>query len=442
MLTDFYRERFLPDIALEQPEIVGMSVSYFPQLIPTFLLAREIRKVSPGTHITLGGPVVTWGKDTMVRDAGGFSTLIDSFCVGEGEHCISRLVTTLGSSDSSPDFSSVPGLVWFDEGKARINPPGSPDIDLADLPAPDYDSMPLEDYLAPERIISMPLTKGCNYNLCKFCNYAFIKLTGYRERPVEKTVQDLARIVRQTGDRVFSFETDVIRPRYMREFVAEILRTGLDIKWHGVMRFHQSLDREFFETLARAGCRRMYFGLESANARILKKMVKGTTPRIIEANLKCCGNAGIATEVGVFLGYPEETVEEARDSLNFIKRNREHVTRADVGFFRLLKGAPVVDEIPLDQFLPGKSPMDYWYMMEYRNPIVEDNHDEFLRIFHELESMFPILKAMDISEEILFLARYGKDTVEEIVRTYNDRFYPSPAEGENILTPERYYQLI
>ena len=423
MLAGFYRDTIIPEINAKQPEIVGISVSYFPQLIPGFLLAREIRKVSPNTYITQGGPVISWGKDILTRQAEGFSRLIDSFCVGEGEPCIAGLVKTI-KEGGNPD--SIPNLVYFKEGSASVTPLQGREARLETLHTPDYQNMPLAQYLAPERVISLPLTKGCYYNRCKFCNYSFIRMTQYRERPVRLTIKDLEKIVAQTGERVFSFESDVIRPGYLLEFSRALADAGLNIKWHSVMRFEENLDREFFDTLARAGCIRMYLGLESANPRVLKEMDKGTTVAVMQEVLEYCHEAGIATEIGVFVGYPGETAAEAEDSLNFIKRNRDSIDRADTGPFRLLKGAPVAHEVNPACLPPGKTPDDYWYTMEYCHPQHEASREKFQQIIAEIESLYPNLKLLDISQEILYLAKYGK----QVLKKLNKNRYGSPAKGE------------
>ncbi len=418
MLREFYRDKVIPGIEANQPEIVGLSVTYFPQVLPCFLLADEIRKVSGETHITLGGPVVTWGKTTMTRQAGKFSSLIDSFCVAEGETCISGLVEAIKNNGRQGDLSAIRNLVYFKDGEACATTHEAGDLSLDKLFTPDYEHLELKRYLAPDRVLSMPLTKGCYYNKCTFCNYAFIKMTHYRERPAVMAAEDIRRIVAATGERVFSFESDVISPAYVHQFCRALLEMGVEIKWHGVMRFEENLDQAFFDTLAAAGCVRMYFGLESANPRILKEMDKGIRVEAIEEILSCCARAGIATEAGVLLAYPGEKVEEAEDTLNFIKRNRLAIDRADVGFFRLLKGAPVV-ELLGDWLLPGKKPEDYWYAVEGKNPVLEKDREKFDAILNEIKDLYPILKAADISEEILYLAKYGKEGVRMLERAFN-----------------------
>ncbi len=418
MLTEFYRQTVIPGIIAKPPGLVGFSVPYFPQLLPTFLLAREIRKASPHTHLTCGGPVITWGKETLMRQADRFATLIDSFCIGEGEDCISGLVKAL---ETKQDLSSVPNLVYFQQGKPATVAQRAGDIVLDRLPAPDYTRMSMGKYPAPQRVVSLPLTKGCYYNRCRFCNYSFIKISPYRERPVAAAVRDIEHIIAQTGDRVFSFESDVIRPGYLLEFSRELLDRGVAIKWHGVMRFEKGTARDFFDVLARAGCVRIYFGLESASPRILKEMDKGVTVEIMQKTLGNCSGAGIAAEVGAFLGYPGETVSEARETLNFIRLNQAHIDRVDTGFFRLLKGAPVLEDLARQGLCLDKTGADYWYTMDVPNPTLENDQATFEGILNELEDLFPVLGALDIPEEILYTARFGKGIINRVGEMFKRR---------------------
>ena len=158
----------------------------------------------------------------------------------------------------------------------------------------------------------------------------------------------------------------------------------------------------------------------------MRYIYKGTTIDVIGQVLGYCNEAGIATEIGVFVGYPGETAAEAEDSLSFIKQNRDSIDRADTGPFRLLKGAPVALEINPACLPPGKTSDDYWYTMEYCNPEYDAHREKYQQIIEEIESLYPNLKLMDISQEILYLARYGK----QVLRTLTNNQSGSSANGE------------
>ena len=419
MMRGFYRDTIIPDIERDRPRLVGLSTAYFPQLIPCFILASEIRSVCPEAHIAMGGPVAAWGRETMTRESRRFCSLIDSFCVGEGDECIVQLARQLKGEGS---LDSVERLVWFLDGDAVCNDCGSCDVELEGISDPDYRGIPLDWYLAPERVLSLPLTKGCYYNVCKFCNYSFIRSAPYRERPVPMVVRDIRRIVESTGERIFCFESDVIRPEYLREFSLGLLEAGLDIRWHGVMRFEEGLEQDFFDTLAMAGCVRMYLGMESGNQRMLDEMKKGIAVQVIAQTLRRASVAGIATEIGVFFGYPGETVDEAGETLDFIRNNRTFIDRADVGLFRLLKGAPVEAELRARCGGTMRPAENFWFTVDFHDPYFEENKKEFQEILDRVCGMYPILRAMDISEEILYVAKFGKQAIHLVEEEFlNER---------------------
>jgi len=164
--------------------------------------------------------------------------------------------------------------------------------------------------------------------------------------------------------------------------------------------------------------------LESANQRMLDEMKKGTDVGVITRTLRQASAAGIATEIGVFFGYPGESVAEAEDTLAFIVQNRDAIDRADAGLFRLLKGAPVEAELRLRCGAAMRPRENYWFTVDFHDPYFEEHNEVFHDILKRVCDMYPILQAMDISEEILYVARFGKQAiglVEEAFRKERDR---------------------
>src|SRR4030066_265773 len=73
--------------------------------------------------------------------------------------------------------------------------------------------------------------------------------------------------------------------------------------------------------IARAGCRILYFGIESANQRILDYYRKRITPEQSEKAVRKARRAGVDVIEGSFIvGAPDETREEIRNTINFAER--------------------------------------------------------------------------------------------------------------------------
>jgi len=416
----FFRERAVPELAALNPGLVAISVPYFQQLVPSLILTKLIKQHTPSTFVCLGGPIVSWGKQALLGE--DFRPLaLDGFFVGEADTALPRLIEQLSGPRR---FDKVPNFVLLQGNKPRdfSDTPYAEDLDS--LPTPAYEDLPLSDYLAPKRVISLSLTRGCYWNRCTFCNYSFIKLAPYRFRDPAASVRDVAAIVKKTGEDVFCFESDVIHPDDLAAFSRELIAQDVPIKWHGVIRFEESIDDDFCKLLADAGCIRLYAGLESACQRLLDLMDKGTSVPVVERILRSCHKAGIAVEAGVFFGFPSETPAEAGQTVEFFRKYREEITRSDAGTFRLLRGSPISAEPKEFGIVVTDVYEERWFELSYR-PLEDTGRDHSSQAMAQLEELYPAIKLIDIPEEILLLAKLGKEALNDFAPR---RIPPKPAE--------------
>ena len=401
-LGEYFQNAVAPSLLATHPDVIGVSVPYFSQLIPAFLLAQIIRDQDSTVHITFGGPVITWGSEVLASDH-RFSRWLDSYFLGEAEETFLRFVEAL---DGRGDLGAVPNMVRYvdDEVVSQTDPQYQLSLDWS--PAPDYTTLPLKDYFAPDRIICLTPTRGCYYNQCAFCNYAFIKLAPYRARAPALIAEDVATVVQSTGEHVFCFESDVMLPVHLHAISNALIAAELDIAWHSVARFEKGFTREIFAAMRKAGCVRLYMGLESANDRVLEAMKKGTTAARMAEILTMCHETGIAVEAGVFNGFPSETLAEAEDTYDFILRHRDVIGRADVGTFRLLKGAPIADEPGLYGIAVRDEPHRRWYHLAFNDPTPRPDTGSATAA-ERIQRLYPEVALIDVPEDILYTARHG-----------------------------------
>jgi radical SAM superfamily enzyme YgiQ (UPF0313 family) len=91
-----------------------------------------------------------------------------------------------------------------------------------------------------------------------------------------------------------------------------------------------------FREMVKAGCRILYFGMESANQRILDYYRKGITPEQSKLAARNARKAGVDVIVGSFIvGAPDETRKEIENTLKFVQK-----IDIDVPTFSVL-GAPI-----------------------------------------------------------------------------------------------------
>ncbi|MET9258670.1 radical SAM protein [Amycolatopsis sp. NPDC004079] len=420
-LAGYFRDVAVPSLLARKPRLIGLSVPYFSQLIPAFLLAEEIRRQDPSVHVTAGGPVITWGREVLTADA-RFGRWLDSFLVGEADETLLHFADSLAGER---DPASVRNIVRYAGGAVLEQLDPTYQLNLDWLPAPDFTMLPLKDYFAPKRVICMMPTRGCYFNRCAFCNYAFIKIAPYRMRSPKLIAEDVASVVASTGEDVFSFEADVMLPAHLRSLSEALLERRTDISWHGVARFEKGFTPEVFATMREAGCVRLYMGLESANERVLKAMDKGTTPQRMADILAMCHTAGISVEAGVFSDFPSETAAEAEDTYRFVRDHRHVIGRADAGTFRLLKGAPIADEPEVYGITVKDDPARRWYHLDY-----EEDTGVSTGLAERIQRLYPEVALIDVPEDILYNARFGPNAFRRFFDGGGEAADPLPAEAK------------
>ncbi len=82
------------------------------------------------------------------------------------------------------------------------------------------------------------------------------------------------------------------------------------------------------------GLHRARLGMESASQRILDDMVKKTDVATMEKSLAALSKADIVTSTLWIVGYPGETEAEFGETIDFIRRNKNHIHQADAWLFQ------------------------------------------------------------------------------------------------------------
>lgn len=418
LLTRYFREVSVPGILETNPDVVGLSIPYFSQLIPAFILARLLKEKAPHIHVTLGGPVPTWGKHVLASDP-RFGEWIDSVAIGEADQTILELCESIEGKRARRE---VRNFIIYSKDGVSLQEDYDYKVDLNWLPTPDFAAMPIERYFAPKRIICMVPTRGCYFNRCTFCNYAFIKLAPYRARDPQLIAQDVQRIKEQTGEDVFCFESDVMLPQYLRLLSQALIDHDAQIKWHAVARFEKGMDDDLFGLMSRGGCIRLYMGMESTSRRVLKLMDKGTTPERIEDILGASRRAGIAIEAGVFGNFPSETIKEAEETYRFVKEHRREVTRCDVGEFRLLRGTPIASNPERFGIRILGNADQKWYHLQYEELSPKPLQIGAATPMQKIQALYPEVALVDVPEDILYTAKHGPNAFGEFLNPTRDNW--------------------
>jgi len=421
----YFAERVVPKILEEQPSIVGISIMFESQIHAGFTLARLVRERLPETTIVVGGGIVSriWKGLRANLDLFPY---VDAIGIYEGEK------TLLGLAEAGTDrgkWGNIPNLVYRDsKGVVRINAFSAIE-DLSILPPPDFDGLPLNQYLSPVLIPWLPVARGCYWNRCAFCAYGLNDLVcaRYRAKPAERVADEISALKGKYGSRYFAFSVDCVAPPDLRGIAEALIHAKTNVVWQCDVRFDNRLSRALLRKLREAGCRSLIFGLESACQRVLDKMDKGTKVEVMERILSDCKEEGVAVNVGSFIGFPSETDEEARETLGFLLRHKEEVCTVAFGIFFLLPGSRVYSD-------PGAYGIEIlFHDVEYDLPksvqfgygeqrlrgktytLYQSLQEELYANFYS--APFPFAGTGSSAHDVIFVDRYGPSV-------YRDRFLP------------------
>lgn len=293
------------------PDVVGVMVIPYTAGI-SMEWAEKVDKWFDVTVVAGNYGVQMYPEAVVSRE------FIDFGVRGPATNCLDNLLKHL-SGDDIP-LEEIPGLVYCENGKVKMNDRETLVEDFSELPWPDRENVEISNYgsmLSKKKPFTILVTSyGCVYG-CDFCDMGDF---GYSERSPEDVVDEIEYCVEEYGVKEIDiFDRDLLirRDRAERIF-EEIVERGVDVEWSCRARVDE-VDDELLKLMRKAGCRLILFGVESGDQEILDSEHKGITLWEIKEGIRKTKEHGIGT-VGFFIiGHPGETRETFRKTVEFAK---------------------------------------------------------------------------------------------------------------------------
>ena len=335
IFIEIFEQGIIPDIRRERPDVVGISIPSMPQMLAGMTLAHLIKQAKLDCHVTVGGPQISMLREDLPKVPAIFN-LIDSAVVFDGEEPLLRLVEAVSNG---VDLAEVPNLIYQDGGEIRATERKTPDK-ITDLPLPDFDGLPLGQYLAPEQALPLLTARGCYFGKCAFCNVGYGEPETFSQLRAQALADQMNTIREKYGVKHIFFSDEAITPRNLRDLAPILQEQGTPIHWGGCVRFEKYINKEILDNAYQGGCRMILFGLESASDAIMDQMVKGTQLPHVDRILRESAEAGIWNHTFFFFGFPGETINDAQETVNFLYRHKHHVHSAAMGTFLMERYSP------------------------------------------------------------------------------------------------------
>jgi radical SAM superfamily enzyme YgiQ (UPF0313 family) len=278
----------------------------------TLRIAAEVKRAHPKSVVVLGGP------QASVVDVATMSAFpsIDLVVRGEAEQTLPELVDALGGGQS---LAAVPGITFRRQNEIVRNPAAPVVANLDALPFPAFHLFPDVRHC---RHFPLELGRGCPFS-CTFCSTNDFFRRNFRLKSPTQMIADMRR-VRRTYD-INSFELVHDMFTVDRKRVVAFCEALLESKrqdpedsfiW-GCSARTDCVDEDLIALMSRAGCRGIFFGIETGSRRMQKVIDKGLELNDSAERVRSCDKFKINTAVSLMAGFPDETMNDLRDTAAF-----------------------------------------------------------------------------------------------------------------------------
>ena len=416
---DVCQQLVLPSINKERPEVVGVSIGTQMQLMAGLTFCKMIKNAFPNIHVTVGGNVITRLQEEIPKRKEFFESIFDSAILYEGEHALLWLLEALAGDR---EWKTVPNLMYREEEKVKVNKEIYTEKTTA-LPLPDFDGLPLDSYFVPVRILPYLATRGCYWGRCTFCDHGQGYFDQYRGKPASDVVREVKALKDKYQAEHFLFADESYPPALFKRVIQLLVDQEVNIRWTTLIRFEETLqDPEIWKLAAKSGCCTLYYGMESANERVLELMDKHARKSVIENNLKEAAQAGIWNHVMAFYGFPGETREEAEETRQFLLDNKPYIHSVELFYFVAYRHTPMVRNpekfgITIHKQEDYDMPLDFYYTLNEPGGVTCLEAMQLCEEFYQ-HDFEPWAVRVNAREHVfLYISKFGTNYLPQIYAT-------------------------
>jgi anaerobic magnesium-protoporphyrin IX monomethyl ester cyclase len=328
---------------LREHEIDVLCVSGLSRDYPRIKVLIDCgRAVNEHLIVVAGGGIVTADAETAMQALGA-----DIGVIGQGEVTMHELATAL---DGGLPMDAIPGLIYRRNGGYVTTPARREIADLDSLPLPDYEGFRFPEFMkqVDYRVAYVIASRSCPYR-CTFCFHPSGK--KYRRRSLDSVFGEIDLLINRYGarsiaisDELFSIDRDRIL-----DFCDRI--ASFKTPWSVALRV-SDVDRQLLDTMKRAGCTEISYGIESADDTILKSMRKKITRAQTERALELTFDAGIEIQGGMIFGDVAETPATVANTLRWYD---DHLRfNLNLNMIEVFPGTPLYHQAHAHGIIPDK----------------------------------------------------------------------------------------
>lgn len=312
-------KEYFDRIGRERPDLVAIETKA-PTVRTYWRYIDEMKKRWPDVKIALMGDHVTAFPEESLR-----SSSVDFVLTG-GDYDFQLLSLAEHLEKGAP----LKNGFWFRraDGSFGSTGPYVQNNDVTELPQIDRDLTKWWLYVKNGNFKFEPGTytmvgRDCWWRKdggCTFCSWT-MTYKKFQVRTPEQLLDEVETLHERYGIREVFDDTGTFPVgSWLRQFCEGMIQRGLagKVRIGCNMRFG-ALKKEEYDLMGKAGFRFILYGLESANAKTLNMLNKGTTNQMAVDTCRMAKEAGLDPHLTIMMGYPWETYQEARNTVNLAK---------------------------------------------------------------------------------------------------------------------------
>jgi len=297
-------ENFAPINWQEVAEADLVGISALTSLAPrAYQIAKEVKRIAENAIIVMGGPHVTVLPEEALLAGADFAVR------HEGEQTLVELIRFL-RGDGNKGLSAIQGLSYRDQEVIRHNPDRPFLQNLDGIPPANFSLIE-----KAEKINMMPIqtSRGCPFN-CEFCSVSEMFGRKVRYRSPENVVREIKSI--KSGKHIFVVDDNFSANRLRTKALLETMKSaGINRSWSTQERVSVAQEEEILKLMRETGCERLYQGIESFNAEVLKEWKKGQLPEEIRQAVSILHRHGFSIHGMFVLGGDADTLQTIEQTI-------------------------------------------------------------------------------------------------------------------------------
>ncbi|MEM1271483.1 MAG: radical SAM protein, partial [Bacteroidota bacterium] len=304
--------------ACEGAVCLGVTALTGGPLWDALKISRAVKRAHPEVPVVWGG----WHPSLFPTD-----TLqewsVDVTVQAQGEKSFPDLVEALATGRP---LSEIHGIAYRDQGMPRQTQPRHM-ADMNTLPMHRYELLDVERYyqLKGQRQMDYISSTGCFFR-CAFCADPFVFRRSWTGLDPERVGAEVDLLWQRYpfDELAFQDETFFTKRKRVVQIAEAFLQHGRGFDWTATMRADQGmrLGDNAFKLCVDSGMRRVLIGVESGSQEMMDWMQKDIKVEQVIHCAEQCVRYGIGAIFPFIVGFPNETPESVKASMDMAKQLR------------------------------------------------------------------------------------------------------------------------